>query len=152
MTKVCKAIPVAAVLLALAATGAAADAVVGAPFELAVGQSVKVGDVTIGFTAVASDSRCPIGLYCFWEGDAACNLWADADESERAELVVHTSDYFGRKVTYDKLEIQLIALDPYPVYQSPPAPDSYVITLLVTRSTVTPNEQTTWGRIKSLYR
>lgn len=152
MTKVYKAIPVAAILLALAATGAAADAVVGSPFELAVGQSVKVGDVTLGFTAVANDSRCPTGLYCFWEGDAACTLWADIDESERTELVVHTSDFFGRKVTYHKLEIQLVALDPYPVYQNPPAPDSYVITLLVTRSTVTPNEQTTWGRIKSLYR
>jgi hypothetical protein len=139
-------------LLLLTATSAAADAVVGAPFELAVGQSAKVGGVTIGFDEVPSDGRCPIGLYCFWEGDAACNLWAEAGGPERTELVVHTSDFFGRKVTYDGLDILLVALDPYPVYKDPPAPESYVVTLLVTRSTVTPTEPSTWSRIKSMYR
>jgi hypothetical protein len=44
--------------------------------ELGLGETVRVdaGDLTIAFDAVLDDSRCPLEVLCFWEGNAAVRL------------------------------------------------------------------------------
>jgi hypothetical protein len=127
----------------------------GQVFELDVGQSVSVGHegLRVGFTGTESDGRCAIGLYCFWEGDAATKVWAEQPGEDRADLVLHTSSMFNRDAVYASYRITLLALDPYPVYEVPTDPDDYVVTLKVEKvtSTITPVEHTTWGKIKALY-
>ena len=45
-------------------------------FELPVGDTATINGqgLTIIFTQVTEDSRCPIGVECFWEGDGAVQL------------------------------------------------------------------------------
>lgn len=48
----------------------------GEEFELKIGQTVSVEDepIKIKFIEVASDSRCPTGATCVWEGEVTCIL------------------------------------------------------------------------------
>jgi hypothetical protein len=130
----------------------AGTAIAGTLVELRPGESKTVEGITLGFEGVLSEGRCPIGLFCFWEGDAACGLWAEMSERNRLEFVLHTSDTFGRTITYGGREIGLKVLDPYPVYERPTDPDDYVVTLQLSHEQLTPTEESTWSRIKALYR
>lgn len=143
-----KTIAFAAALLTLTAAGAPAGTII----ELRPGEAKTIDGLTVGFDAVVSDGRCPIGLLCFWEGDAACTLWAQAGDSDRADLRLHTSAYFDRSATYAGRTITLQSLNPYPVYERPTDPGDYVVTLDVSGSLLTPVEGATWSRIKALYR
>lgn len=144
-------IVVAVTLVALPAL-ALAQVSLGAPFTIRVGHSVQIGDLEVGFDAVPDDGRCAIGLLCFWEGNAVCDMWADTPKADRAEFKLNTSGMFPREAVYEGYRISLWRLDPYPVYQFPPDPNSYIATIIVTADpTTTPIEQTTWGRIKALY-
>jgi hypothetical protein len=141
---------IAVVCVSIAATGTLA----GAPgeFELRPGEAKEFDGITVGFDVVRSDGRCPIGVYCFWEGDAACALWAEAPNLERSEFVLHTSAMFMRETTVAGWRITLQHLDPYPVYQRPTDPGDYVVTLQLSQDSLTPAQETTWSRIKAMYR
>ncbi len=140
-------ITLAVLLLAVMATALAA-----ALLEIPVGESRPVdGNLTVGFENVPSDGRCPIGLFCFWEGDAACSMWATLDDGSRYEFTLHTSAMFERSKDVGIYTIQLVRLDPYPVFSDPRDPEAYVSTVMVTTPGLTPVETTSWGRIKSLY-
>lgn len=135
----------------LVVSNAALAAGLGEPFSLAVGEGETVGRVAVTFDGVSDDGRCPIGLLCFWEGDAACALSVRVNDDKPVRLTVHTSSMFGREVNYGGHTIALTTLEPYPVYLSPPPPASYVVTLVVTAQVPTDTESSTWGRIKALY-
>jgi len=127
---------------------------IGEPFQIGVGTSVDVGEngLVVGFDGVPRDGRCAIGVYCFWEGDAATAMWAVLPEEHHTEFTLHTSAMFDRDAAYGGYVVTLLGLDPYPVYQKPTDPAAYVATVIVTRpSIITGAEQTTWGRIKALY-
>jgi hypothetical protein len=127
---------------------------VGEVFQLKVGASVDVGEdgLVVGFTEVPSDGRCPIGLLCIWEGDAAAVVWAAQPGTDRAQFTLHTSAMFSREALYASYRITLLHLSPYPVYQKPTDPAAYVMTLVVNKSSlITGTEPATWSRIKALY-
>jgi hypothetical protein len=134
----------AAIVGALLAAALAAHA--GALFTLHVGETRVVEGLTVGFNGVLADSRCPRDVVCIWEGNAEAQIAAAAPGHDPATLVLNTSPMFA---TGDK--IQLLLLEPYPFSQYPPAPEDYVVTLIVSRVGPTPVEATTWGRIKALF-
>jgi hypothetical protein len=138
---------VAAVLLALWATAAAA----GAPVELPVGQTLQVEAVTIGFDKVSGEGRCPIGVLCFWEGNAACEMWLQLPGKGRIDFTLNTSSTFRQEFEHDGTSVRLLILEPYPVYEQPIDPSTYVATLIVETGAPTRAEPSTWSRIKSLY-
>ena len=78
-------------------------------------------------------------------------MWASLADGSRHEFNLHTSDVFGTTVEIGVYTIALVRLDPYPVYNNPPDPGVYATTVMVTTPGLTPVEETTWGRIKSLY-
>jgi hypothetical protein len=140
-------ITLAILLLAVLATAVAASLL-----EIPVGESRPVdGNLTVGFDNVTSDGRCPVGLYCFWEGDAACTMWATLTDGSRYEFALHTSAMFEGTKEVGIYTITLVRLDPYPVFGIPRDPGAYVSTVIVTTPGLTPVEETSWGRIKSLY-
>jgi hypothetical protein len=144
---------VPAVAAALVICCFAPHALSGATVELSVGESMPVGDkgLWIGFTGVVSDSRCPEGLLCFWEGDAAAGIWAAEPPESREDFVLHTYARFGRQAEYGDYRISLLAVEPYPSIYREIDPDDYRVTLAVEED-ILGVQPTTWGAIKSLYR
>lgn len=127
----------------------------GTPFDLAAGASVEVGDegLVIGFDGILSDSRCPIGAVCVWEGDAEAALWIDAPDRPREEFVLHTSPMFMQSHDAGCAVIHLLTVLPVPVVDGPPIdPADYVVQLLVVCSGPIETEPHTWGEAKVTYR
>ncbi|MFN3598039.1 MAG: hypothetical protein ACK41D_12320 [Rubricoccaceae bacterium] len=53
-----------------------------APFDLAVGEAVRVGAHTVRFLDVLEDSRCPANVTCVWQGRAVVRVQIDGGETK----------------------------------------------------------------------
>jgi hypothetical protein len=103
-------------------------------FTLRVGQSTVVDGATleIGFQAVSSDSRCPKGEVCIWEGDATVCLWVRSAAGTKEKLVLHTSSKGPSATDFGDWSIRLVTLGPYPITGRSILQSDYVVTLQVT--------------------
>lgn len=100
----------------------------GDSFNLREGQSARLRDsgFTITFVRRTEEGRCPVGLACFWEGEAEVALIARLGNQVDPFRV---RGFFGQaegsrlNVTRFGYRIELERLDPYPVDgQSNPPP------------------------------
>jgi len=99
---------------------------------LGLGEDIDVpGTVLrVGFFGIESDSRCPTGVVCVWQGDAAVTIGLTAGSGPTHPHVLHTTleptfvDFAGARVT-------LVEVVPWPVEGQPADPDDYVVTLRV---------------------
>ncbi len=110
-------------------------AALGKSFGIKIGESVLIETeaLQIGFEAVPSDSRCPTGERCVWEGDATVRIWARQASREREDFELHTSEREERAVIYLGYGIRLQQLTPYPVSGGTIEPEDYEATLEVSR-------------------
>jgi len=149
-------IPISCLLLATLLTAAVyCEVPYGTPFDLAVGASVEVGDegLLMGFTGILSDSRCPIGAVCVWEGDAEAALWIEVPGRPREDFVLHTSAMFVQSRDVGCAVIHLLSVTPHPTLDGPPIdPADYVVQLLVVCSGPIETEPHTWGTTKAVFR
>ena len=128
-----------AIVLAAAALGCGGNAVApgevpyGQPFELKVGESIRVGNDGVGvtFESVKSDSRCPIDAVCIQAGDAVVALRFDLD-GKTLTRDVHT-DQGKSEVTLDRYSVRLVSLQPFPRSDRPTSPNDYVAQLRIDR-------------------
>ena len=129
------------VLLTLAGLACDADepirpAAVGEEFVLASGRTVVLaaGALQLRFARVVSDSRCPEGVQCVWQGDAEVALEARAAAGETVALRLHTTSIGGREQEAPAFgfRVRLIALEPRP-RAGVERPKVHQATLLVTR-------------------
>jgi len=123
----------------------------GIPFELAPGQSAEVTGTgfILTFNGILSDSRCPTGVWCFWEGDARAEVTASTQET----CVLHTSWQFSPTCPMGIYEVLLEEVAPYPVDGDPPIdPSAYRVTLSITELEPIDVVHEPWGTIKALYR
>ena len=125
----------------------------GVPFVLGVGESAEIGDaeLSVGFDAITSDSRCPGGMWCFWEGDAAADLWLTLPGEAAQDFVLHTYSGFAQMIELGAYVICLRLVTPYPEIDVPIDPATYQVTLVVARAAV-PVTEASWGALKALYR
>lgn len=111
-------------------------AAVGVPFEVPLGGSFAVGDtgVTVGFSAVPEDSRCPDGVQCLWQGRAVVSVEVvDGDAAIESFTLAIPGD-----LTPDAPEahavgpytLRLLDLAPYPAAPGG-SPGPYVATLVL---------------------
>ena len=107
----------------------------GAPaardLELAVGESGSTHGLTVKFDGVSEDSRCPLGVQCFWEGDAVVRFSVSEPARASAALELHTAGRFPREATYGSHRVRLVSLLPQPREGEPVAADRYRATLQV---------------------
>lgn len=87
--------------------------------------------LTLTFTALNEESRCPEGVQCVWAGQATITVEASKPGSSPASSALtvpspNTTSYSGYSIT-------LVDLAPYPTAGYQPAPEEYVATLLVTK-------------------
>jgi hypothetical protein len=102
-------------------------------FTLEPGQTAHVegADLSVTFESVSSDSRCPEGVNCVWEGDAVVvvSVRLGSDPASRREL--HTAR--DSEADAGSHRVRLVRLAPLPRANASPAPGDYRATLLVTR-------------------
>lgn len=103
-------------------------------FDLSPGQSATVngGALTISFTGVPEDSRCPVGVQCIWAGNGKVSLVLTDSSGERSSASLNTT-LEPRAIRIGGYEIRLTGLTPDPKQGEPIPPPSYVATLRVVR-------------------
>jgi hypothetical protein len=124
----------AVALLALSAcktTTPASPTPIDRQLTLAAGEIARLADgLTVRFTGVPADSRCPGDAICVWAGDATVRLEVTA-ASGRVERELHTAR--AQPVSHEGATIDLVSLDPYPFQSRPIQPGDYRATLRVRR-------------------
>jgi len=120
------------------APGGAVVARVTAPdtLRLHVGTAgvVDGGALTVEFLKVEGDSRCPSGVTCVWQGDAAVELRLTSADGRRAGTTLHTAlNVQPKSVEYDGYDVTLADVQPYPKAQAPIEPGAYVAVISVSR-------------------
>ena len=126
---------VIAVCLSLRGDAVNASAQSEQQLVLAVGQSGSLLDtgLTVTFEAVVSDSRCPTGVNCVWEGDAEVRVRIDATNVKPSTYTLHTSERSPRQISHGDVEVGLVSLVPHPTTDGPPRAADYRATLSVRR-------------------
>jgi hypothetical protein len=99
--------------------------------ELAPGESARVNGLTLKFEGVSADSRCPVDVQCFWEGDAVVVIAVSEASREGAALELHTAGRFPHVGTYGRYRVRLVSLAPQPREGEPVAANRYRATLEV---------------------
>lgn len=126
-----------ALLAGICACAAATVGAVGGEVRLQAGQSTTMESpaMKLTFEGVESDSRCPKGEACIWEGDAVLLLTVTSATGAQA-FELHTSPRKGPDaVGYEGWSIRLVALEPLPITGRAIAREAYVATLRVERGT-----------------
>ncbi len=77
------------------------------PFTIKVGDTIRVADLELKFTAVSSDSRCPPDVNCIWAGDGVVQLEVLRGK-DRKIVELHT--HGPRNASAFGYEVQLRAL------------------------------------------
>ena len=97
-----------------------------------LGEAIRVdaGDLTIAFDAVLEDSRCPLEVLCFWEGNAAVRLIL-TDGTGGSTAVTLKMSHGPRKVEHQGVTIFLEDLKPYPTETGPQDLSQYRVVLQV---------------------
>ncbi len=120
------------------ATGSTASDVAeitpGEPFRLGVGEEMRLSseDLTVRFSGVAGDSRCPTGVNCVWAGDAAVEVRLTQGDEETA-VTLHThGGKFPREAAAFGCTLRLEDVEPYPSTKRKIVPEDYVATLELT--------------------
>ena len=114
--------------------GQATDRDAGTQLMLAPGESHRIPEIdrTVSFVAVIEDSRCPTGVTCIREGDAAVRVQIGKPRASPSTYTLHTGGP-SREATDGDVIVRLVDVKPYPAGDSRPRPDEYQVTLLVLR-------------------
>ena len=106
------------------------DPRLGEEFELEFGEqaSLENRELSIKFTELLEDSRCPEGVVCVWAGNAKVALQINDQETTLNTYLE------PKETTISSFNIALISVSPYPVYTMDFQNEDYVVRLLVTEN------------------
>lgn len=107
------------------------DAAILDPFELKLNQNVTIpsSNITVRFSNVTSDSRCPSDVTCIWQGEITIQVDVKKENTAFESIVLGTDDLIP---VFGKYFIQLLKIEPYPQSTHQIQPDEYVVTLAIT--------------------
>jgi hypothetical protein len=86
--------------------------------------------ISVRLDSVAEDSRCPLNLECFWQGNAKAILTC-ASGTGRAIFGLNTYPGFLQDTTVFGRSIKLLDVMPYPVWKTPIPKEDYSVKLVV---------------------
>ncbi|ROO84559.1 hypothetical protein EDD29_2086 [Actinocorallia herbida] len=107
--------------------GATRTVAAGREFTLAPGSSAALSgaSLTIAFTGVSADSRCPVDVDCVWAGDATIHL-----TTSHGPLTLHTLTAASAGPTpLGPYRLTLLSLLPEPHSDTPISPNAYRLRL-----------------------
>ena len=112
--------------------GPAADDSSGSA-SLAIGESAEVGGLSVTFTGIDGDNRCPKTVQCIVGGQAGVLLAVQGSSGNSTELRIEVPPDATASGNYEGYEIE-VDLEPETKASEPIDPDSYVAHLTVSRS------------------
>ena len=115
------------VTLLLFGCSSGTDPNLGDEFVLNYGQSTSIEDqnISITFTDVGDDSRCPAGVVCVWEGNV--EIFLDID-SESYSL---NTSLDPKIIVHHGYQLELISVSPHPVYGDTITIEDYEIKIVL---------------------
>ena len=86
--------------------------------EIKLGETVENSDYGLSLVVEnINDSRCPIGVNCFWEGNASVEFQLTTKKGEyKFTLDTHSPPNFKNDTVIEGIKYQLKNVLPYPVY------------------------------------
>ncbi len=128
-------------VLALAACGSdegppqdpAFPAALGQEYVVGYGETVRIGTLSLEFTTLAEDSRCPLNATCVWEGNARILVTAHVGGNIGVLALNTAAPHFPDAGTFEGYSVVLKHLAPYPPWSEQPV-QSYEATLVVDRA------------------
>jgi hypothetical protein len=103
-------------------------------FRIKVGQQVTIKKLSIKFSAVNSESRCPTGVQCIWAGNAAIVVEVSKKNNRAVHATLNTNTAVQpNELDYKAYKIKLVALNPYPRINQTIDENDYEATLIVTK-------------------
>ena len=107
-----------------------AAAAAGQEYVVGFGETIRIEGLSLEFTTLAEESRCPASATCVWEGNARV-LITDTRGRATAVLELNSNPRFPVRATFEGYVIELRSVDPYPAtFPLPPAQD-FTVTLFV---------------------
>lgn len=89
------------------------------------------GQYTLKITAV-TDSRCPEGVYCFWQGEVTIKgEWIDNNNPSTFEIHSVLND---QQKQPDGYTIKIVDAKPYPKFGTESKPEDLMVTLLIQKN------------------
>ncbi len=108
----------------------------GEEFKMRIGQQVTIKGqkLSIRFSAVRDESRCPTGVQCVWEGNAAVIVEVSSKKKEVVQATLNTNNSIKpNQLEHKGYNIKLVRLNPYPKADQRIDPRDYEAVLLVTK-------------------
>ncbi len=89
-------------------------------------------NISLTFNSLISDSRCPIGVLCVWEGNAKIGF-KFSNQNNSVNFSLHTYRNFTRDTTLLGYNIKLISVSPYPHVDYSYSANQYQVEVVVVR-------------------
>jgi hypothetical protein len=83
---------------------------------------------SVCFDSVLTDSRCPVGAECFWEGEAIVRFRIEMPENKTKIFDMHPGD---TQIIEDKHKIYFIDLLPYPTFNRLMNSQDYIAKIVI---------------------
>jgi hypothetical protein len=99
-------------------------------YVVGFGETIRVSGLSLEFTTLAEESRCPTSVTCVWEGNARVLITATRG-SATSVLELNSNPRFPVRAVFEGYAIELRSVDPYPVAAAPRRAEDYTVTLLV---------------------
>ncbi len=94
---------------------------------LSVGQSKKVGTLSLTLDSIAEDSRCPSDVQCIWAGRVAVKLsFSNDTKSESVNLSLNQDPYL-----FENYSIKVVSVEPAPKSDKDISAGEYRVTISV---------------------
>ena len=103
--------------------------------ELDLGQTYQVleSDLKLKFFSINSDSRCPTGLVCIWEGNAEVTFNFQNMNEVNSDFILNTNGNFRNDTLINGYRIKLIKVLPYPEYNKEINEEDYTVEIEINK-------------------
>jgi hypothetical protein len=105
-------------------------------FTIKAGQqiAIKGEKLSVQFSSVQNESRCPTGVQCVWEGNAAISIEVSKKRKKAEQAILNTNTAIQpNELAYKKYRIKLLGLNPYPRIDEKIEAKDYEAVMIVTK-------------------
>ena len=105
-------------------------------FTIKAGQQVAIkGEkLSVQFSSVQNESRCPTGVQCVWAGNAAISIEVSKKRKKAEQAILNTNTAIQpSELAYKKYRIKLLGLNPYPRIDEKIDARDYEAVMIVTK-------------------